>query len=155
MTTTQTRTNERVRAKNHGAEGWARGLAGVGAVLAAWVAFDSLTNSGLASAAADDVEFFLLWGAPFAVVSVFLGWFALRGGYAEVRSAAKRGCLVGLLLGGGTFVLCLASPLILPRDALSGAVTAFLYAPVAAAFGLVVGVAADRMRERRHQGRRF
>lgn len=152
---TQTRTNERVGAKNHIARGWARGLAGVGAVLAAWVAFDSLTNSGLASAAADDVEFFLLWGAPFAVVSVFLGWFALRGGYAETRSAAKRGCLVGLLLGGGTFVLCLASPLILPRDALSGAVTAFLYAPVAAALGLVVGVAADTMRKRRRQGRRF
>jgi len=149
MTTTQTRANERVGAKDRGAEGWARGLAAVGAVLAAWVAFDSLTNSGLASAAADDVEFFLLWGAPFAVVAVFLGWFALRGGYAEVRSAAKRGCLVGLLLGGGTFVLCLASPLILPRDALSGAVTAFLYAPVAAALGLVIGVAADTMRKRR------
>ena len=149
MTMTQTRTNERVGAKNHVARGWVRGLAGVGAVLAAWVAFDSLTNSGLASAAADDVEFFLLWGAPFAVVSVFLGWFTLRGGYAEVRSAAKRGCLVGLLLGGGTFVLCLASPLILPRDALSGAVTALLYAPVAAALGLVVGVAADTMRKRR------
>ncbi len=149
MTMTQTRTNERVGAKNRGAEGWARVLAAIGAVLAAWIAFDSLTNSGLASAAADDVEFFLLWGAPFAVVSVFLGWFALRGGHAETRSAAKRGCLVGLLLGGGTFVLCLASPLILPRDALSGAVTAFLYAPVAAALGLVIGVAADTMRKRR------
>jgi hypothetical protein len=149
MTTTQARTPEPVGANNHGAEGWARGLAAVGAVLAAWVAFDSLTNSGLASAAADDLKFFLLWGAPFAVVSVFLGWFALRGGHAEVRSAAKRGCLGGLLLGGGTFVLCLASPLILPRDVLSGAVTAFLYAPVAAALGLVVGVAADTMRRRR------
>jgi len=155
MTTTQTRTPEPVGANNHGAEGWARGLAAVGAVLAAWVAFDSLTNSGLISAAADDVEFFLLWGAPFGVVAVFLGWFALRGGYAETRSAAKRGCLVGLLLGGGTFVLWLASPLILPRDALSGAVTAFLYAPVAAALGLVIGVAADTMRQRRRQGRRY
>jgi hypothetical protein len=134
---------------NHGAKDWARGLAAVGAVLAAWVAFDSFTNSGLASAAADDVEFFLLWGAPFAVVAVFLGWFALRGGHAEVRSVAKRGCLVGLLLGGGTFALCLASPLVLPRDALSGTVTAFLYAPVAAALGLVVGVAADTMRKQR------
>ncbi len=155
MTTTQTRANKRVSAKDHGTEGWARGLAAVGAVLAAWVTFDSLTNSGLISAAADDVEFFLLWGAPFAVVAVYLGWFALRGGDAEVRSAAKRGCLVGLLLGGGTFILCLASPLILPRDALSGAVTAFLYAPVAAALGLVIGVAADRMRQRRRQGRRI
>ncbi len=149
MTTTQTRTPEPVGAKNHGTEGWARGLAAVGAVLAAWVAFDSLTNSGLASAAADNVEFFLLWGAPFAVVAVFFGWFALRGGHAEVRSVAKRGCLGGLLLGGGTFALCLASPLILPRDALSGAVTAFLYAPVVAALGLVIGVAADTMRKRR------
>jgi len=53
------------------------------------------------------------------------------------------------LLGGGTFVLCLASPLILPRDALSGAVAAFLYAPMASVLGLVIGVAVDTTRKRR------
>ena len=149
MTTTQKTTNERVGAGDRGAKGWVRGLSAVGAALATWVAYDSLTNSGLVSAAADDLEFFLFWGAPFAVVAVFLGWFALRGGHAEARSAAKLGCLIGLLLGGGTFVLCLASSLILPRDALSGAVAAFLYAPVASVLGLVIGVAADAMRKRR------
>jgi len=147
MTRTQATTKEPVGAKDRGVEGWVRGLATIGAVLAAWVAVDSLMMSGLASAAADDRGFFLFWGAPFAVVSVFLGWFALRGGHAESRSAAKRGCLGGLLLGGAAFVLCLASPLILPRDALGGAVAAFLYAPLAGALGLVTGVA-DAMRRR-------
>ena len=146
MTTPQATTSGPVDTKDRGVAGWIRGLAAIGAVLAAWVAVDSLMMSGLASAAADDRGFFLFWGAPFAVVSVFLGWFALRGGHAESRGAAKRGCLGGLLLGGGTFVLCLASPLILPRDALGGAVAALLYAPLAGALGLVTGVA-DAMRK--------
>jgi len=126
-----------------------RWLAAVGAALAAWVAIDSLMGSGLASEAVDDPEFFLFWGAPFACVAVFLGWYALRGGRLEVREVARSGCLAGVFLGGGVFLLYLASPLFLPWDALSGAVAAFLYGPMAAVLGLGIGISLGAMRKRR------
>lgn len=128
---------------------WGRWLAAVGAALAAWIAIDSLMGSGLVSGAADDPEFFLLWGVPFAVAAVFFGWYALRGGRAKVRSVARHGCVGGILLGGGVFLLYLASPLFLPWDLLSGVVAALLYAPLAAALGLSIGTALGAMQKRR------
>ena len=124
-------------------------LAAVGAALAAWVAIDSLMGSGLASGAADDPEFFLFWGVPFACVAVFLGWYALRGGRSEARDNAKHGCLGGVLLGGGVFLLYLASPLLLPRDALGGVVAGFQYGPLAAVLGLAIGTVLGVMQKRR------
>ena len=127
---------------------WLRWLAAAGAILAAWVAIDSWIGSGLTSGPADDPEFFLFWGVPFAIAAVFLGWFALRGGRAEVRDQAKHGCLGSLLLGSAVFLLYFASPLLVRRDALSGAVAALLYAPLAAVLGLLIGIAVARARAR-------
>jgi len=102
----------------------------------------------LTSGPADDPEFFLFWSVPFAIAAVFLGWFALRGGRAEVRDQAKHGCLGSLLLGSAVFLLYFASPLLVRRDALSGAVAALLYAPLAAVLGLLIGIAVARARAR-------
>ena len=129
---------------------WSRGLAAAAAALAAWVAIDSLLGGGAASGMRDDSRFLLLWGLPFAVAAVFLGWYAIRGGREYVRDVARRGCLGGFLVGGGTFLLFFASPLFRSWDALSGAVAAFLYAPLAAVVGLVTGIAVGvRLRKRR------
>lgn len=128
---------------------WVRWLAAVGAALAAWVAIDSLMGSGLVSGAANDPEFFLFWGVPFACVAVFFGWYALRAGRADARSIARHGCLGGILLGGGVFLLYLASPLFLARDLLSGVVAAFRYGPLAAAVGLAIGTVLGAMQKRR------
>lgn len=126
-----------------------RWLAAAGAVLASWVAIDGLLGSGLASGAAGDPEFYLYWGVPFAVAAVFLGWFALRGGRPETTCVAKHGCLGGILLGAAVFLLYFASPLLVPWDALSGAVAAFLYGPLAAVVGLLIGVAVGWRKRRR------
>ncbi|MBT8479176.1 MAG: hypothetical protein KJO06_09670 [Gemmatimonadetes bacterium] len=126
-----------------------RAAATLGAVLTAWVALDSVAGGGLASGAADDLSFLLLWPLPFAVTAAFLGWYALRGGRVDVAGAARHGCVGGALVGGGVFLLLLASPLLLPWDALSGAVAAFLYAPLASVVGLLIGVVTARMRKRR------
>jgi drug/metabolite transporter (DMT)-like permease len=125
---------------------WLRWLATAGAILAAWVAIDSSMGSGLASEAADDPEFFLFWGLPFAVAAVFLGWFALRGGRADVRDQAKHGCLGSVLLGSAVFLLYFASPLLVRRDTLTGAAAALLYAPLGAVLGLLIGIAVARAR---------
>jgi len=126
-----------------------RVAAGLGTVLAAWAALDSVVGGGLASGATDDLEFFLLWPLPLAVASAFLGWYALRGAREDVRYTARHGCLGGLLAGGGVFLLFFASPLLLSWDALSGAVAALLYAPLAAVVGLSMGTALAMMRKRR------
>jgi hypothetical protein len=47
------------------------------------------------------------------------------------------------------FLLFFASPLLLSWDALSGAVAALLYAPLAAVVGLSMGTALAMMRKRR------
>ncbi len=73
----------------------------------------------------------------------------MRGGRKDVRDVARHGCLGGLLAGGGVFLLFLVSPLFLSWDALSGAVAGFLYAPMAAVTGLLIGVAMASMRKRR------
>jgi hypothetical protein len=113
------------------------------------VAVDSAAGGGLASGAADDLSFLLLWPLPFAVASAFLGWYAVRGGGEDVGSAARHGCVGGALVGGGVFLVLLASPLLLPWDALSGAVAAFQYAPLASVVGLLMGIVTSRMRKRR------
>ena len=129
---------------------WSRGLASAGAALAAWVAIDSLLGGGAASGMRDDSRFLLLWGLPFAVAAVFLGWYAIRGGREDVRDVQPdTWCLGGFLAGGGVFLLVLASSLFRPWDALSGAVAGFVYAPIAAVVGLCIGVAIVRMRKRR------
>ena len=128
---------------------WSRGLAAAGAGLTAWVAVDSLLGGGSASGPADASQFLLLWGLPFAAAAAFFGWYAMRGGREEVRDAARHGCLGGILAGGGAFLLVLASSLFRPWDALSGVVAGFVYAPIAAVFGLGAGIALARMRKRR------
>ena len=129
---------------------WGRGLASAGAALAAWVAIDTLLGGGAASGMRDDSRFLLLWGMPFAVAALFLAWYAIRGGREDVRDVARRGCLGGFLMGGGTFLLFFASPLFRSWDTLSGVVAAFLYAPLAAVVGLVTGIAVGvRMGKRR------
>jgi hypothetical protein len=132
---------------------WRRWLAGVGSVFAAWVAADILASSGLVSGAPDDPEFFVLWGVPIAVAAGFLAWYAVRGGREACTGLARYGCLGALLVGGAVFIVFLASPLLLPWDALRGAIAAFLYAPAAGAIGLLVGVLSG-MRKRRPAGRR-
>jgi len=128
---------------------WSRGLAAVGAGLTAWVAVDSLLGGSSASGLGKASQFLLLWGLPFAAAAVFFGWYAIRGGRKEVRDAGRYGCLGGILAGGGAFLLVLASALFRPWDALSGVVAGFVYAPIAAAFGLGAGIALARMRKRR------
>ena len=112
-----------------------------GAALAGWAAVDGVRSNPLRDSAGGGFDFLLYWVLPFAVAAIFLGWFAARGGRPAAARVAKRGCLGGLLLGGGVFALYATSPLILPWDALTGSVHAFLYAPLAAAVGLLVGVA--------------
>ena len=73
----------------------------------------------------------------------------MRGGRKDVRDAARHGCVGGFLAGGGVFLLFFASPLFLSWDALSGAVAGFLYAPMAAVIGLLIGIAMTTMRKRR------
>jgi len=128
---------------------WTRGLAAAGAGLTAWVAVDSLLGGSSASGSAGGSQFLLLWGLPFAAAAFFLAWYAIGGGREEVRDAARFGCLGGFLAGGGAFLLVLASSLFRPWDALSGVVAGFVYAPIAAMFGLGVGIALARMRKRR------
>jgi hypothetical protein len=126
-----------------------RWLAAAGAALASWVAIDGLLGAGLGSGAAGDPEFYLYWGVPFAVAAIFLGWFALRGGRAEAAYVAKYGCLGGILSGAAVFLLYFASPLLVSWDALSGAVAAFLYGPLAAVVGLLIGLAIGWRKRRR------
>lgn len=128
---------------------WSRGLAAVGAGLTAWVAVDSFLGGGSSSGSADESQFLLLWGLPFAAASVFLAWYVLRGQRVETRSAAKQGCLGGFVAGGGAFLLVLAISLFRPGDTLNGVVAGFVYAPSAGVIGLCIGVAAARMRKRR------
>lgn len=126
-----------------------RAAAGLGAIVAGWIALDSLVSGALTAGASGGFEFFLFWGLPFGVAAVFLGWFALLGGRAEVRDVAKHGCFGALLLGGGVFLIFFASPLLRPWDALSGTVAAFLYGPLAAVIGLAIGTALGAMQRRR------
>ena len=126
-----------------------RVAAGLGAIVAGWIALDSLVSGVLTAGASGGSEFFLYWGIPFAAAAVFLGWFALLGGRAAARDVAKHGCMGSVLLGGGVFLLYLVSPLVLPWDALGGAVAAFLHGPLAAVLGLVVGLTFGVMRKRR------
>lgn len=128
---------------------WSRGLAAAGAALTAWAAIDSLLGGGSASGTAGASQFLLLWVLPFATAAIFLGWYAMRGGRKDVRDAARHGCVGGFLAGGGVFLLFFASPLFLSWDALSGAVAGFLYAPMAAVIGLLIGIAMTTMRKRR------
>ncbi len=125
-----------------------RVLGACGAVLAAWVVVDGIRSNPLRDSAAGGSDFLLYWVLPFAVAAVFLGWFAVRGSGPASTRVAKRGCLGGLLLGGGVFALYATSPLILPWDALTGSVHAFLYAPLAAAVGVMIGVASASLGRR-------
>lgn len=125
-----------------------RAAAAIGFLFAAWIAGDSVASGMGRPGAADEIEFFLLWGLPFAVAAVFLGWYAARGNRSAARSAARSGCGWALLMGGGVFLALLASPLLLSWDALRGAVTAFLYAPLAATAGLAIGLIRARSRNR-------
>jgi hypothetical protein len=118
-------------------------------MLSAWVAVDSLVGGGSASGAAGDPSFLVFWALPFAAAAVFLGWYALRGDRREVRDAARHGCVGSLVLGGGVLLFLLARPLLLSGDVLNGAVTALLYAPLAAIVGFLIGVGSLRMRKRR------
>lgn len=145
------------RAEKYAADGdtpgrflaWLRRLAGAGAILSGWIAIDSLAGTVPGAGRSADPEFFLFWGLPFAVASVFLAWFAVRGGRREAREIARSGCLGSLVLGSAVFLLYFASPLILHWDALTGAVAAFLYGPPAAVIGLGIGIAVARTRQRR------
>ena len=121
----------------------------MGAGLTAWVAVDSFLGGGSASGSADESQFLLLWGLPFAAAAFFVGWYALRGGRVETRYAAKRGCLGGFLAGGTVLILILAISLFRQGDLLTGVVASFLYAPIATVVGMGIGVAVARMRKRR------
>ena len=123
--------------------------AGAGALLSAWIALDGIRSNPMRDAAAGEVEFLVYWVLPFAVAAIFLAWFALRGGHTETRRVAGQGCLGAAFLGGAVFLLYLASPLLLHWDALAGAVHAFLYAPLAAVLGLLLGLAIGGMKKRR------
>ena len=126
-----------------------RGLAAVGAGVTAWVAVDSVLGGGSASGSADESQFLLLWGLPFAAAAVFLAWYAFRGRRVETRNAARQGCLGGFVAGGGAFLLVLASSLFRQGDLLTGVVAGFLYAPIVTVFGLGIGVVMAGVRERR------
>jgi hypothetical protein len=128
---------------------WSRGLAVAGAGLTTWVAVDSLLGGGSASGSADESQFLLLWGLPFAVAAVFLVWYAVRGRRVETRHAARQGCLGAFLAGAAVFILSLAISLFQRGDLPTGVVAGFLYAPIATVFGLGVGVVMARMRKRR------
>ena len=123
-------------------------LAAAGSVLAAWVAVDSVLSNPVRDAAGGGYTFLLYWVLPFAAGAAFLGWYALRGGAPGAAALAKGGCLGGLALGGGVFLLYATSPLVLPWDALTGAVHALLYAPLAGAVGLLIGVTLASRRQR-------
>ncbi len=126
-----------------------RFAAGAGAIFAGWIALDGIRSNPLRDSAAGEVEFLVYWVLPFAVATIFLAWFALRGGRRETLRVARQGCLGGALLGGAVFLLYLVSPIVLHWDALSGAVHAFLYAPLAAVLGLLLGITGALMKERR------
>ena len=124
-------------------------LAGAASVLAAWVAFDGVLSNPVRDAARVGYDFLLYWVLPFAVAAVFLGWYALRGGTTAAAAQAKGGCLGALALGGGVFLIYATSPLVLRWDALSGAVHALLYAPLAGTVGLLIGASVAALRQRR------
>ena len=124
-------------------------LAGAASVLAAWVATDGVLSNPVGDTAGGGYGFYLYWVLPFVVAAVFLGWYALRGGTSAAAGTAKGGCLGALVLGGGVFLLYATSPLVLPWDALTGAVHAFLYAPLAGTVGLVIGASVGTLRQRR------
>jgi hypothetical protein len=126
-----------------------RGLAAVGATLGAWIAADALLSSGLISGQEADAAFFWFWGAPFAAAAAFLGWYAVAGGRSGVRTAARHGCVGGLVAGGGAFFVLGASRLFLSRGVLDGVVYGLRYAPVAAAIGMVACLAVNATRGRR------
>lgn len=126
-----------------------RFAAGAGAIFAGWIALDGIRSNPLRDSAAGEVEFLVYWVLPFAAATIFLAWFALRGGRREARRVARQGCLGGASFGGAVFLLYLVSPLVLRWDAISGAVHAFLYAPLAAVVGLLLGLAVGGMKERR------
>ncbi len=118
-----------------------RAVAGAVGLLAAWAALDSLITGVLGAGAAGGRAFFLHWGVPLAVAAAFLGWYSARAGRAHVRVVARHGCLGAIVLGGLVLVIMLVSPLVGGGDALRGAVTAVLYAPLAASVGLLIGLA--------------
>jgi hypothetical protein len=124
-------------------------LAGVGSMLAGWVAVDGVLSNPVGDGAGGTYGFLLYWILPFAVAAAFLGWFALRGDTSAAAGKAKGGCLGALALGGGVFLLYATSPLVLPWDPLTGAVHALLYAPLAGALGLLIGTSAAALRLRR------
>ena len=148
MTADITEDNRETGARTGGWHLASRAASGLVALLAAWVAGDSLVSGMSGAGSGGGASFFLFWGAPVAAAAVFFAWYALRGSRASVRAAARSGCLYSLVLGGGVFLVLFASPLILPWDALRGAVAAFMYAPLAAAVGLVIGLAAGGLRSR-------
>ncbi len=110
---------------------------------------DSALGGGLASGAPDVLRFYSFWLLPFVVASLFLGWYAARGGREGVRHAARRGCLAALLAGGTAALLAFVAHLLLSGDALGGAVAALVHAPLVATVGLVAGAAGTAMRNRR------
>lgn len=126
-----------------------RAGAGVGAGLTGWLALDSFVSGGLASGRPGGLEFLLFWGLPLTGASLFLAWVSVRGGGPGTRRVARSGCLGAFLAGGGVCAILLAAPLVLPWDALHGAVAAVQFGPLAAMLGGLAGLVRARMRERR------
>jgi len=128
---------------------WSRGVAAVGAALAAWIAADALLSSGLISGPASDAAFFWFWGMPFAAAAGFLGWYALAGARPGVRAVARRGCLGGLVTGGGAFLVPGVLTLLRSRGMLDAVMNGLRYAPVAAALGMAACAVVSAKRGRR------
>jgi len=128
-----------------------RGAAGITAVATGWLAFDVFRFSTVREAGAGGIEFLAFWGLPIAAVSLFLGWFAVRGAHRGARKGATAGCFGGLL--GSVSGLVLLSVVSISRqwDVVRSGSTAFLYLPLAGTLGMLCGIVVRVVRRRRRR----
>jgi hypothetical protein len=122
--------------------------AGLGSLLSAWVAIDSLPSLLTASGIGDGGSFYLFWGVPFAATAVFLAWYAWRGGKPGCHRVARGGCLGAAMLGGAVFLVLCVRFVTPSRDLLSAVIDGLRFAPLAAVAGLGLGIAASHRKRR-------
>lgn len=134
--------------------GWRAVVAAVGSVLSAWVAVDALLNSGATSGTATDHAFLWLWGAPFAVASLYLGWLAITGHRLETWKRARLGCLGAASTGGAAFIAFFITGTLGDSRILTGIVEGLRWSPAAATVGLIVTTLLTEKRGRRSRERR-
>ena len=101
-----------------------------------------------------DGAFLWLWGAPFAVASLYLGWLAIIGHRPGAWKRARLGCLGAASTGGAAFIAFFFVGTLGDFRILTGIVEGLRWSPAAATVGLIVTTLLTEKKGRRSRERR-